>query len=215
MAHHSTGNSPRARRAAFTLVAFVSLGVATPCAWDFHRGPTARRSPAGDSASTPPDLSVVVEVLANDTDADKDDLDVTSVSSPAHGTVTGARRRISGVCACAQDSMATTASPTPVSDGRGGTATASVSITVLPSSASDALMSRIAAAPEGSWIKVKRPTATTTFWTPLQQRARDVNGVPVGDPRKNHLGVELDGLGSEPQSPHHSGAAVHANYCWQ
>ena len=33
MAHHSTKNSPRARRAAFTFVAFVALGTATPCAW--------------------------------------------------------------------------------------------------------------------------------------------------------------------------------------
>ena len=233
MAHHSTRNSPRAGRAAFTLVAFVSLGVATPCAWgsiviegtaeqdviDASSSSTAHdirgrggddrlvgsstndalngrysvvdllsshanRSPvaAGDSASAPPDLSLVVEVLANDTDADWDHLDVTSVSSPAHGTAT-AHADGSVVYAPAagfdgDDSFAYT-----VSDGRGGTDTASVSITVLPSSASDALRSRIAAAPEGSWIKVN-VNRYDDVWTPLQQRARDVNGVPVGDPRK-------------------------------
>ena len=33
MAHHSTKNSPRARRAAFPLSLVVALGIATPCAW--------------------------------------------------------------------------------------------------------------------------------------------------------------------------------------
>jgi hypothetical protein len=33
MAHHSTRHNPRARRVTFSLVAFVALGIATPCAW--------------------------------------------------------------------------------------------------------------------------------------------------------------------------------------
>ena len=309
MAHHSTKNSPRARRAAFPFVAFVALGTATPCAWSaiviegtdasdvidvssssmahdirgrgdddrltgssaadaidggygydrmqggdgadlliggpgndiidggagtddaryarvrashaitgtaaafqiralsgsdgtdtltgvefvvFSDGrysvvellsPPANRSPvaAGDSASTPSGLSVVVEVLANDTDADGDDLDVTSVDSPAHGTATahadGSVTYVPAAGFDGDDSFAYT-----VSDGRGGTDTASVSITVFPSSAGDALRSRIAAAPEGSWLKVNL-NRYEDVWTPLQQRAR-VDGVPLGEPRK-------------------------------
>jgi hypothetical protein len=65
-----------------------------------------------------------------------------------------------------------------VSDGRGGMDAASVSITV----SDDALRSRIAAAPEGSWLKVNL-NRYEDVWTPLQQRAR-VNGVPLGEPRK-------------------------------
>ena len=145
--------------------------------------PPANRSPvaAGDSASTPSGLSVVVEVLANDTDADGDDLDVTSVDSPAHGTATahadGSVAYVPAAGFDGDDSFAYS-----VSDGRGGTDTASVSITVFLSSAGDALRSRIAAAPEGSWIKVNL-NRYEDVWTPVQQRAR-VNGVPLGDPRK-------------------------------
>jgi len=50
------------------------------------------------------------------------------------------------------------------------------------SSAGDALRGRIAAAPEGSWIKVN-VNRYEDVWTPLQQRAQ-VNGSPLGDPRK-------------------------------
>ncbi len=57
-----------------------------------------------------------------------------------------------------------------------------MTITVFPPSSGDALRSRIAAAPEGSWIKVNL-NRYEDVWTPLQQRAR-VNGVPLGDPRK-------------------------------
>ena len=145
--------------------------------------PPANRSPlaAGDSASTPRGLSVVVEVLANDTDADGDDLDVTSVDPPAHGTATahadGSVTYVPAAGFDGDDSFAYT-----VSDGRGGTDTASVSMTVFPASGGDALMSRIAAAPEGSWIKVNL-NRFEDVWTPLPQRAR-VDGVPLGEPRK-------------------------------
>ena len=145
--------------------------------------PPANRSPvaAGDSASTPSGLSVVVEVLANDTDADGDDLDVTSVDSPVHGTATahadGSVTYVPAAGFDGDDSFAYT-----VTDGRGGTDTASVSITVFLSSAGDALRSRIAAAPEGSWLKVNL-NRYEDVWTPLPQRAR-VDGVPLGDPRK-------------------------------
>jgi Cadherin-like domain len=124
---------------------------------------------------------VIIEVLANDTDADGDELRLASVGSSAHGTAT------------AQTDGSVTYSPAAgfdgsdsfvytVSDGRGGTGTATVSITVLPPSSGDALMSRIAAAPEGSWIKVN-VNRYEDVWTPVQQRAQ-VNGAPFGDPRK-------------------------------
>jgi len=144
--------------------------------------PVANRPPVAtnDSASTPRGVSVVVEVLANDTDADGDELRLASVGSPAHGTATAhADGSVTYAPASGfdgNDSFAYT-----VSDGRGGTDTASVSITVFPASG-DALKSRIAAAPEGSWIKVN-VNRYENVWTPLQQRAR-VNGVPLGDPRK-------------------------------
>jgi hypothetical protein len=145
--------------------------------------PTATSPPvaADDSASTPSGVSVVIEVLANDTDADGDELRLASVGSSAHGTAT------------AQADGSVTYSPAAgfdgsdsfvytVSDGRGGTDTASVSITVLPPSSGDALLSRIAAAPEGSWIKVNA-NRFEDVWVPLSQRAQ-VDGSAFGHPGK-------------------------------
>ena len=47
---------------------------------------------------------------------------------------------------------------------------------------SDALLERIAAAPEGTWLKVN-VNRFNEVWTPSLQRVR-VNGIPIGDPAK-------------------------------
>jgi Ca2+-binding RTX toxin-like protein len=139
----------------------------------------ANRPPvaANDAASTQRGVPVDVEVLTNDEDADGDDLSIVSVAPPVHGTAAvhagGSVAYVPAAGFEGDDSFAYT-----VSDGRGGTDAASVSITV----SDDALRSRIAAAPGGSWIKVNL-NRYDDVWTPVQQRAR-VNGVPLGDPRK-------------------------------
>jgi hypothetical protein len=82
-----------------------------------------------DAATTPEDSGVAVEVLANDTDPDGDQLSVSSVGSPQNGTAT------------ADPSGTISYTPAPdfsgpdgftytVSDGRGGTASASVAVEV-------------------------------------------------------------------------------------
>ena len=145
--------------------------------------PPANRPPVAinDSASTPRAVAVAVEVLANDTDADDDDLAVTAVEPAAHGTATangdGSITYSPASGFEGDDSFVYT-----LADGRGGTDTATVAITVFAPAAGDALRSRIAAAPEGSWIKVN-VNRYEDVWTPLQQRAQ-VNGAPLGDPRK-------------------------------
>jgi hypothetical protein len=85
-----------------------------------------------DTASTTQDKAVVVSVLTNDTDPDGDTLTVTGASQPAHGAVT-------------VDPVGTvTYTPTTgysgtdafdysVADGRGGTDTARVAVTVTAS----------------------------------------------------------------------------------
>jgi len=139
----------------------------------------ANRPPvaANDAASTQRGVPVDVEVLTNDEDADGDDLSIVSVGPPVHGTAAvhadGSVAYVPAAVFEGDDSFDYT-----VSDGRGGTDAASVSITV----SDDALKSRIAAAPGGSWIKVNL-NRYDDVWTPVQQRAR-VNGVPLGDPRK-------------------------------
>jgi hypothetical protein len=83
-----------------------------------------------DSATTQQDTPVTVDVLANDADPDRDPLDVTGATDPAHGsTVVNANETI-------------TYTPDPgyfgpdtfqytISDGHGGSDTADVSITVV------------------------------------------------------------------------------------
>ena len=168
-----------------TGVEFVAFSDGRYSVADLLSAPTNRPPvAANDAASTQRDVPVDVEVLTNDEDADDDDLSIVSVGAPVHGTAAvhtdGSVTYVTYAPAAGfdgSDSFAYT-----VSDGRGGTATASVSIIVLPASVGDALRSRIAAAPEGSWIKVNL-NRYEDVWTPLQQRAR-VDGVPFGDPRK-------------------------------
>ena len=176
--------------------------------------PPANRSPvaAGDSASTPPDLAVVVKVLANDTDADGDELDVTSVELARAWHGDGARRRISGSMRLRQDSMATTASPTrcPTDEAaRIRRACRSRCCHRLPATRSGAASPR---RPRGAG---SRSTSTASRRSGLRcSSARDVNGVTARRPAQDHHGVELDGLGSESQSAHHLGRRSR-QLCWQ
>jgi len=83
-----------------------------------------------DTATTDEDKSVTIDVLANDTDPDGDDLEVTSATSPdgtvdinADGTITFTPD---------QDFNGPTTIEYTVSDGNGGTDTATVTIDVTP-----------------------------------------------------------------------------------
>ena len=83
-----------------------------------------------DEAATDEDARVVVDVLANDTDPDGDGLRVASVSAPAHGTA----RVVSGGVAYTPeaDYHGTDRFTYVASDGNGATATAAVTVTVVP-----------------------------------------------------------------------------------
>ncbi|MCY3699875.1 MAG: tandem-95 repeat protein, partial [Gemmatimonadetes bacterium] len=85
----------------------------------------------GDAASTDEDAAVEIDVLANDTDADGDSLTVSSVSVPSNGTAeisAGGGVRYTP----AANWYGTDAFTYEVDDGNGGTASASVEVTVLP-----------------------------------------------------------------------------------
>jgi Ca2+-binding RTX toxin-like protein len=143
--------------------------------------PPANRNPVAlsDTAETAPNLPVIIEVLANDTDPDGDALRVGSVVQPAHGA-TVVNTDGSVTYTPDDDYVGTDDFSYTVLDDRGGSDTAAVSIVVRTPSSGDALLQRIAAAPEGSWIKVN-VNRYEEVWTPPLQRAR-VNGVPVGTP---------------------------------
>jgi hypothetical protein len=87
---------------------------------------------ADDSAATLPSTAVEVRVLANDLDADGDPLTVTGTTAPAHGTATINSTNTIAIEYLPADNFTGEDSFTyTVSDGRGGTATATVHVTVL------------------------------------------------------------------------------------
>ncbi|MFQ5593543.1 MAG: Ig-like domain-containing protein, partial [Anaerolineae bacterium] len=95
--------------------------------------PTPTNSPpnaAGDTASTDEDTPVTVDVLANDSDPDNDSLSVSSVGSAGHGSVVNNGSNVT-YTPHANYHGSDTFSYT-VSDGRGGTDTANVTITINP-----------------------------------------------------------------------------------
>jgi PGF-CTERM protein/PGF-pre-PGF domain-containing protein len=87
-----------------------------------------------DTATTDEDTSVTVDVVANDSDPDGDALDVSSITSgPSHGTaqITGASN--DGIQFDPGDDATSDVSITyEVSDGNGGTDTATLNVTVDP-----------------------------------------------------------------------------------
>jgi hypothetical protein len=97
-----------------------------------------------DTASTPEDTPVTIDVLANDTDIDGDTLTIVDVSDPAHGTAV-----ISGGMIVYTPGLNQTDTVTltyTVSDGNGHTDTATLTIDVLsPAEQIDGLRALVAA----------------------------------------------------------------------
>src|SRR5262249_26066628 len=84
-----------------------------------------------DSATTDEDVAVTVAVLANDTDVDGDALAVSSFTQGGHGSVT-ANAGGTLMYMPAADYYGIDAFTYTISDGHGGTDTATVTVTVRP-----------------------------------------------------------------------------------
>lgn len=83
-----------------------------------------------DISTTPEDIPIAVNVLANDSDADGDTLSISGVTQPANGTAVIQSSNVlytSYLNYYGTDSFTYT-----ISDGRGGTATANVTVEVTP-----------------------------------------------------------------------------------
>jgi hypothetical protein len=84
-----------------------------------------------DSAMTDEDTAVTIDVLANDSDPDGDTLTVTAATAPAHG-VAAVNADDTVTYTPAANYSGTDSFTYTISDGRGGTATAAVYITIDP-----------------------------------------------------------------------------------
>ena len=125
--------------------------------------------------------ATVIDVLANDSDPDNDALTITAVSTPMHGTAVIGAGGVSYTPAAGysgSDSFTYT-----ISDGRGGTATASVNVTVNPASASN--QAPVAVDDDGGVLK--------GYETDIDVLANDSD--PDGDPL-TVLSVEHTGPGN-------------------
>src|SRR5207249_998314 len=82
-----------------------------------------------DAVTTAEDTAVTIAVLGNDTDIDGDTLTVTGVSAPQHGSATSHPDGTITYTPAANYNGADTFTYT-ISDGHGGTAAATVSLTI-------------------------------------------------------------------------------------
>jgi probable HAF family extracellular repeat protein len=117
------------------------------------RGNTAPVAEA-DSAETEANTSVVVEVLANDSDPDGDPLTVTGIGSPSNGTV---RIESDGTVARytpAQDFVGEDAFTYQIGDGNGGMAEAPVSVTVIPPNGAPVARADEATTEQGTAVRI-------------------------------------------------------------
>jgi hypothetical protein len=87
---------------------------------------------ANDATSTAEDVAKVVSVLANDSDIDGDVLTVTAVTQPAHGTsaISGGGSTVTYTPAANYNGA--DAFTYTISDGKGGSSTATVNVSVAP-----------------------------------------------------------------------------------
>ena len=99
-------------------------------------GTSGNKSPdaKGDSATTEQDKAVTIDVLANDSDPDGDTISITKVTTPGNGTAVLSSGKITYTPKSGY--FGTDTFVYTISDGKGGTDSATVSVTVNHSSSS-------------------------------------------------------------------------------
>ena len=132
-----------------------------------------------DAVTVAEDASVVVDVLANDSDADGDTFGVSGVGGPSHGSaeaVAGGVRYTPAPNFNGSDSLVYT-----VSDGNGGTTTATlrVTVTAMPEAPSVALSRTQVSVDYGDPIPTVTATATDGD-TPGKSLRFTASGLPAG-----------------------------------
>ncbi|WP_395684315.1 cadherin-like domain-containing protein [Dokdonella sp.] len=120
-----------------------------------------------DGASTPPGVAVTINVVANDTDADGDALSVSAVTPPAHGSAVASGGNI--VYTPVAGFSGADAFAYTVSDGRGGSASANVAVSV-------------GGGPSNQPPVARDDSAATSFGQTVRINVLANDGDPDGDP---------------------------------
>lgn len=149
-----------------------------------------------DAVAVTEGQSISVSVLANDSDADGDALTVASVTAASHGDTSvesdGTVRYVPAQGYVGEDEFRYR-----VVDSTGLSAFARVTVEVRPTSSADALLERISAAPEGSWLRIN-VNEFQDVWVPSQHQpitpsylnpAKIIHAWSsmAWDPNRNHL----------------------------
>jgi hypothetical protein len=132
-----------------------------------------------DTATTPEDAPVTINVLGNDADVDGDPLTITAATSP-NGTVVINPDGTTTFTPNANFNGATTITYT-ISDGRGGTSTATVNVTVTPVNDPPVAVNDTAVTPEDTPVRINPLTNDSDIdGNPLTiTAARAANGTVV------------------------------------
>jgi hypothetical protein len=136
-----------------------------------------------DVASTKEDVGVVINVLANDTDADGDALVITSVEGASHGTVSVSADGKSIIYTAVEDYSGSDTFTYCVSDGNGGQDSAEVTVTVIPVADPPDIMIEVLPPQAGDGVDMVRlrVTATQSDFDGSEFIDRlEVNGLPAG-----------------------------------
>ncbi len=121
-----------------------------------------------DLLSAVADRAYTVRPLVNDTDPDGDAITLQGVGKPLHGAAIaqpdGSVRYVAPAGFSGKDLFGYT-----VVDATGRTAAGTVTVDVIGSGSFGELMGALAAAPEGSWVKLNK-NLFSSVWTPKEQR---------------------------------------------
>jgi VCBS repeat-containing protein len=107
-----------------------------------------------DSVTTDEDASILVDVLANDTDSDDDPLTVNSVVDPVHGTAVMTAGGASVVYTPDHNFAGSDTFSYSIQDGRGGMAFAAVTVTVVAVNDPPAAVSQVATTIEDAAVAI-------------------------------------------------------------
>ena len=172
--------------------------------WQLNTDPVAE----DDTAATNEDIPADIDVLINDYDGDGDILTISAITAPAHGTaekVTDLDGYETILYTPAYNYNGSDLFTYTVNDGMGGTATATVSVTVVPVNDPPVSGDDAYSVTEGQILDIPAPGLLGNDNDP-DGDTLTVNTIPVSGPSDGTLALNADGSLTYTPNPGFSGA---------